>query len=201
MTLYIRRVKTRFPYSYAFFSGSFVRRAPRRSSRLFTAHLTAESRAHRLRHATHDGIGAGRRRERAPHGERSAAQAASAAGARRDGEIEDVVVGKGAAVKEHDVVLVHYTGTLLDGTKFDSSHDHPGNQPFTTSIPGRVIQGWNERLLGMRVGGRRKLTIPPSLGYGAMPQPKIPPIPRSCSTWSSLRIKGNQHPAPPPMGP
>ena len=88
-------------------------------------------------------------------------------------KIDDLVVGKGAAVKNGDVVSVHYTGTLLDGTKFDSSKDR--NQPFTTSIPGRVIQGWNRGIPGMKVGGKRKLTIPSSLGYGPQGQGKIPP--------------------------
>jgi FKBP-type peptidyl-prolyl cis-trans isomerase len=87
--------------------------------------------------------------------------------------MEDLVVGKGAAVKNGDVVSVHYTGTLLDGTKFDSSKDR--GQPFTTPIPGRVIQGWNRGIPGMKVGGKRKLTIPSSLGYGPQGQGKIPP--------------------------
>ena len=88
---------------------------------------------------------------------------------------EDIVVGKGPEVHHGDLVKVHYTGTLLDGTKFDSSHDHPGGQPFETLlIPGRVIQGWTRGIPGMHVGGRRKLTIPPSLGYGASPHGPIP---------------------------
>src|SRR5438309_3649868 len=92
-----------------------------------------------------------------------------------DLKIEDVTPGTGAAVKNGDTVVVHYTGTLLNGTKFDSSHDHPGNQPFTTRIPGQLIQGWNRGIPGMKVGGKRKLTVPPSLGYGPQPQAKIPP--------------------------
>ena len=93
-----------------------------------------------------------------------------------DVKIEDIVVGTGPEVHPGDVVSMHYTGMLLDGTKFDSSHDHPGNQPLVTPIPGRLIQGWNKGIPGMHVGGRRKLTIPPSLGYGAQGSPpKIPP--------------------------
>ena len=88
-------------------------------------------------------------------------------------KIEDLVTGKGEAVKNGDVVSVHYTGTLLDGTKFDSSKDR--GQPFTTRIPGQVIQGWNRGIPGMKVGGKRKLTIPSSLGYGPQGQGKIPP--------------------------
>ena len=90
-------------------------------------------------------------------------------------KIDDVVQGKGEPVKAGDTVTVHYTGTLMDGTKFDSSHDHPGNQPFTTRIPGQLIQGWNRGIPGMKVGGKRKLTVPPSLGYGERGQGKIPP--------------------------
>lgn len=67
-----------------------------------------------------------------------------------------------------------YTGTLLDGTKFDSSADH-GGKPLETTIPGHVIQGWNQGVLGMRVGGKRKLTVPPELGYGSRAAGKIPP--------------------------
>jgi FKBP-type peptidyl-prolyl cis-trans isomerase len=91
-----------------------------------------------------------------------------------DLKIEDLAPGKGEPVKMGDTVSVHYTGTLLDGSKFDSSHDHPGNQPFTTRIPGQVIQGWNRGIVGMKVGGKRKLTIPPSLAYGAQARPGIP---------------------------
>lgn len=78
---------------------------------------------------------------------------------------EDIVVGEGPAVKAGDTVVVHYTGTLLDGTKFDSSHDR--NQPFETKIGvGRVIQGWDMGISGMQKGGKRKLTIPSKWGYG-----------------------------------
>jgi FKBP-type peptidyl-prolyl cis-trans isomerase len=63
-------------------------------------------------------------------------------------------------------VTVHYTCWLTDGTKFDSSKDH--GQPFTFQLgAGQVIRGWDQGVLGMKVGGARKLTIPPSLGYGA----------------------------------
>jgi FKBP-type peptidyl-prolyl cis-trans isomerase len=70
-------------------------------------------------------------------------------------------------------VLVHYTGWLADGTQFDSS---VGKQPFSVTIgQGSVIQGWDEGLAGMKVGGRRILVIPPELGYGAAGSP--PTIP------------------------
>ena len=80
--------------------------------------------------------------------------------------IEDVVVGTGAEAKAGDTVTVHYTGWLTDGTKFDSSVD--AGQPFEFPLgQGYVIKGWDEGVAGMKVGGRRKLTIPPQLGYGA----------------------------------
>lgn len=114
-------------------------------------------------------------------------------------KIDDTVVGKGPAVKNGDVVVVHYTGTLLDGTKFDSSHDHPaaGGQPagapFTTRIPGQLIQGWNKGIPGMRVGGKRRLTVPPSLAYGPMPRPKIPANSTLVFDIELLEIKSNPH--------
>jgi FKBP-type peptidyl-prolyl cis-trans isomerase FkpA len=80
--------------------------------------------------------------------------------------IEDVVVGDGAAAAAGQQVTVHYTGWLTNGTKFDSSKDR--NDPFVFPLgAGRVIKGWDEGVQGMKVGGKRKLTIPPALGYGA----------------------------------
>jgi hypothetical protein len=80
--------------------------------------------------------------------------------------IVDVTVGKGVAAKAGDKVKVHYTGTLTNGTEFDSSRKR--NQPFEFVLgQGRVIKGWDQGVAGMKVGGKRKLTIPPSLGYGA----------------------------------
>jgi FKBP-type peptidyl-prolyl cis-trans isomerase len=80
--------------------------------------------------------------------------------------IEDLVIGSGAAAARGRRVTVHYTGWLTNGSKFDSSKDR--NQPFAFSLGrGQVIQGWEQGVEGMKVGGKRKLTIPPELGYGA----------------------------------
>jgi FKBP-type peptidyl-prolyl cis-trans isomerase FkpA len=80
--------------------------------------------------------------------------------------IEDLVVGDGAAAAAGQRVSVHYTGWLQNGNKFDSSKDR--GQPFMFSLGrGEVIRGWDEGVNGMKVGGKRKLTIPPELGYGA----------------------------------
>ena len=86
--------------------------------------------------------------------------------------------GTGAVAKTGDTVTVNYTGTLQDGTKFDSSLN-PGRTPFSFTLgnsgPGGVIEGWNLGVEGMKVGEKRQLTIPPELGYGAQsPSPLIP---------------------------
>ena len=79
--------------------------------------------------------------------------------------IEDIVEGSGEAAAVGHTVSVHYTGWLTNGSKFDSSKDR--NDPFDFPLGGRrVIAGWDEGVQGMKVGGTRKLTIPPELGYG-----------------------------------
>ena len=90
-------------------------------------------------------------------------------------EIHDDVVGTGAEAKTGKKVKVHYTGTLLNGEKFDSSRDR--NEPFEFTLgQGQVIKGWDEGVVGMKVGGKRTLTIPSDLGYGDKGSPpKIPP--------------------------
>lgn len=80
-------------------------------------------------------------------------------------KIEDLIIGEGEEAKEGDAVAVNYFGTLEDGKKFDSSYDR-GN-PFTFTLgEGEVIKGWDQGLIGMKVGGKRRLTIPPELAYG-----------------------------------
>jgi FKBP-type peptidyl-prolyl cis-trans isomerase FkpA len=80
--------------------------------------------------------------------------------------IEEVLVGNGAEALAGNVVSVHYSGFLTNGSKFDSSVDR--NEPFDFPLGrGHVIRGWDEGVAGMKVGGKRKLTIPPELGYGA----------------------------------
>jgi FKBP-type peptidyl-prolyl cis-trans isomerase FkpA len=78
---------------------------------------------------------------------------------------EELQVGNGDEAKPGDTVEVHYTGWLKNGTKFDSSKDR--GRPFSFALgTGRVIKGWDEGVAGMKVGGKRKLVIPPELGYG-----------------------------------
>ncbi|WP_051242514.1 FKBP-type peptidyl-prolyl cis-trans isomerase [Stappia stellulata] len=83
-----------------------------------------------------------------------------------DLQVTDVTVGSGAEAVAGSTVKVHYTGWLMDGTKFDSSRDR--GEPFSFPLgAGRVIRGWDEGVAGMKVGGRRELVIPPEMGYGA----------------------------------
>jgi FKBP-type peptidyl-prolyl cis-trans isomerase FkpA len=87
--------------------------------------------------------------------------------------IQDTVVGTGDIAEPGSEVTVNYVGTLMDGTKFDSSIDR--NEPFQFMLgAGQVIPGWDQGLVGMRVGGTRVLTIPPELGYGSTTYGPIP---------------------------
>ena len=81
-------------------------------------------------------------------------------------EYTDTIIGEGASPTSGQTVSVHYTGRLTNGTKFDSSVDR--GRPFEFKIGvGQVIKGWDEGVMSMKVGGKRTLTIPPDLGYGA----------------------------------
>lgn len=89
-------------------------------------------------------------------------------------QIEDLQIGTGAEAKPGKSVSVHYTGTLTNGSKFDSSRDR--NETFDFQLgAGMVIKGWDQGVAGMKVGGRRKLTVPPELGYGAGGYPPVIP--------------------------
>ena len=90
-------------------------------------------------------------------------------------KIETIVSGKGAAPKQGETVLVHYTGWLTDGTKFDSSVDR--DEPFAFVLgTGQVIRGWDKGVAAMRIGDKARLTIPPELAYGEQGYPgAIPP--------------------------
>lgn len=101
----------------------------------------------------------------------------------------DLVLGTGAAPQTGQTVSVHYTGTLLNGKKFDSSYDHPGQQPLEFKLGTRdIIEGWNEGIATMKVGGKRKLTIPPSLAYKNFGKP--PAIPPNATLMFDVELVG-----------
>jgi FKBP-type peptidyl-prolyl cis-trans isomerase FkpA len=90
--------------------------------------------------------------------------------------VDDVTPGTGTEAKTGDKVKVQYTGTLMNGVKFDSSYDHEPAEPFEFTLgQGQVIKGWDQGVVGMKVGGKRKLTIPSDLAYGDTGHP--PTIP------------------------
>jgi len=99
---------------------------------------------------------------------------------------EDTKPGTGREAKTGDTVHVQYTGTLMNGTKFDSSYDH-GGDPFKVTLgKGEVIKGWDQGVPGMKVGGKRRLTIPPDLGYGAAGSP--PTIPANAGLIFDIEL-------------
>jgi FKBP-type peptidyl-prolyl cis-trans isomerase len=108
----------------------------------------------------------------------AAGEAGKGSGAAPTGlEVEEVKAGTGAVATKGRTVSVHYTGRFPDGKKFDSSYDRGPPIEFVLGI-GKVIKGWDQGIEGMRVGGRRRLTIPPELAYGARgtaPDALIPP--------------------------
>ncbi len=100
-------------------------------------------------------------------------------------QVIDVEVGAGAEAQVGATAVVHYTGWLADGTKFDSSVDR--SQPFSFPLGGgRVISGWDEGVVGMKVGGKRRLIIPPDLAYG--PEGRPPTIPPSAELTFDVEL-------------
>jgi len=99
----------------------------------------------------------------------------------------DEVVGTGATPQKGQTVTVHYTGTLLNGTKFDSSVDRGVPADFRIGV-GQVIKGWDEGLMTMKVGGKRHFIIPPALGYGALGKP--PDIPGNSTLVFDVELLG-----------
>lgn len=113
-------------------------------------------------------------------------------------KIEDIKVGEGAAAKAGDLVSVHYTGWLTDGTKFDSSVDRGEPIEFPLGA-GMVIAGWEQGLEGLKVGGKRKLTIPPELGYGEAGAAGV--IPPNATLVFEVELMGvSEMPQPPEEG-
>jgi len=99
----------------------------------------------------------------------------------------DLVEGTGASPQKGQTVTVHYTGTLANGKKFDSSYDHGRPADFRIGI-GSVIKGWDEGLMSMKVGGKRRLVIPSALGYG--PEGRPPDIPGNSTLIFDVELLG-----------
>lgn len=106
--------------------------------------------------------------------------------------IKDIKKGHGVGAANGDTVTVNYTGKLTNGTVFDSSKN-PGRTPFQFTIgQHQVIQGWEKGLLGMKVGGTRKLTIPPDMAYGPAGRPPV--IPENATLIFTIDLLKIQHP-------
>jgi FK506-binding nuclear protein len=105
-------------------------------------------------------------------------------------KIKDIKVGKGPKAKLGDTVTVDYTGTFTNGKKFDSSI---GKEPFVFQLGGgRIIKGWDQGVVGMKLGGFRKLVIPPALAYGEAGYGTIPPNSTLIFTIKLLKIQPAQ---------
>ncbi len=103
--------------------------------------------------------------------------------------VEDITVGNGPSALPGDTVTINYVGTLTDGTKFDSSYDR--NAPLTFRLgTSQVVQGLNQGIPGMRVGGSRRLTVPSTLGYGSVIVGSIPPDSTLIFVIDLVSIKG-----------
>jgi FKBP-type peptidyl-prolyl cis-trans isomerase len=134
----------------------------------------------------------------APAGGSTIAAPAAASELKRD----DVLVGSGEPISDGQVAIVHYTGWLYDpavseqkGAKFDSSRER--EEPFRFTVgAGQVIKGWDEGVLGMQVGGQRRLTIPPDLGYGAAGSGEVP---GNATLIFDVELLGIEPPSAPPQ--
>jgi len=104
-------------------------------------------------------------------------------------QIEVIATGSGPETKPGDSIDVHYRGTLTNGKQFDASYDRGEPLNFTVG-KGQVIQGWDQGLLGMQVGEKRKLTIDPELGYGARGAGGV--IPPNATLWFEVELLGVQ---------
>jgi FKBP-type peptidyl-prolyl cis-trans isomerase len=108
---------------------------------------------------------------------------------------EDLTIGAGEVAKTGDTVSVNYKGSLTNGKQFDSSYDR--KEPFSFTIgKGEVIKGWDEGVVGMKIGGKRKLTIPPELGYGNNAQGEIPANSTLVFEVELLTVKSSGNSAP-----
>jgi FKBP-type peptidyl-prolyl cis-trans isomerase len=101
-------------------------------------------------------------------------------------QYSDLVAGTGAVVAEGQCITVQYTGWLASGTKFDSSRDRDGAFQLLAGKAGQVIPGWQEGIPGMKVGGKRRLVIPPALAYGPQGQP--PTIPANSTLTFDIEV-------------
>ncbi len=113
---------------------------------------------------------------------------------------EASVIGASQADSKVKWYTVHYTGWLTDGTKFDSSYDHPGAEPITFPQGGRVILGWNTGFQGMHVGGKRRLFIPYQLAYGETGRPPVIP-PKADLIFDVELVSISDAPPAPPQPP